>query len=203
MTTATTTSTARLMKPEGAEHFTDELGRWESFMYTRGDRFCVVSYLGKAFRPTEHYGYPNEEKARAAVVKFAEYAEGVAARRAAAKAQRKAELAKPHGLTVGDVVANSWGYDQTNVQFFEIVKVCGVRTVEIRELAQLRENSGHMQGTCVPQPGVYIGEVMRRTVDTRGSVNVFRASFGRASKVTPAIVGGVKCYAPKSWSNYA
>jgi len=34
-----------------------------------------------------------------------------------------AQLAAPTATTVGTVFAHSWGYDQTNVDFYEIVKV--------------------------------------------------------------------------------
>lgn len=36
--------------------------------------------------------------------------------------ERKAERSKPHTLQVGDVITNSWGYDQTNVDMYQVVK---------------------------------------------------------------------------------
>lgn len=202
-TPQTITRKVRAMMPAAAERFADDAGRWECFLCNHGQRFSVISYLGDAFNPTEHYAYKNEEAARAAVAKFSAWAEAVATERAKRKQDRRETMAKPHGLAVGDIVRSSWGYDQTNIDYFQIVKLCGARTVEVRELAQQIEQTGHMTGNCVPVPNQFTGEAMRRTVDASGSVNILRAVYGRASKIEPVIVGGVKCYAPSGWSSYA
>jgi hypothetical protein len=194
---------ARAMAPKDAERFTDPLGRWECFLCKHGARFSVISYAADAFNPTEHYGYRTEEQARAAVAKFQAFAEDLAARRQARKDERKAKIAKGHGLQVGDVLRSSWGYDQTNIDYYEVTKLVGVRMVEVRKIAAMKEYSGDMSGVCVPQPGRFIGEAMRRFVDEYGNVNVMQASFGRASKIEPAIVAGVRCYEASGWSSYA
>ena len=40
-----------------------------------------------------------------------------------------------HSLKVGDIVDSSWGYDQTNVNFYQVIEVVGAHTVKIREIA--------------------------------------------------------------------
>jgi hypothetical protein len=113
--------------------------------------------------------------------------------------------AKPeHDLKVGDVVRSSWGYDQTNVNHYQITKLIGKRTVEVRELAEHEESTGDMSGRVAPVWGEFVGEPMRRTVDRHGHVNILREKFGRASKIEPvAVVHGVRCYASTGYSNYA
>jgi len=44
---------------------------------------------------------------------------------------------------VGDVISYSWGYDQTNVDFFQVVRVLN-RQIEVREVCQ--NNSDHQGG---------------------------------------------------------
>ena len=39
------------------------------------------------------------------------------------KAKYKAERLKPHTLKIGDVLYTSWGYDQTNIDFYKVVKL--------------------------------------------------------------------------------
>lgn len=113
--------------------------------------------------------------------------------------------AKPeHDLQVGDVVRCSWGYDQTNVNHYQIIALIGKRTVEVRELAEHKESTGDMTGRVAPVWGEFIGEAMRRTVDRHGNVNILREKFGRASKIEPvAVVHGVRCYASTGYSSYA
>lgn len=50
------------------------------------------------------------------------------------KSKKQAPVNK-YGVKVGQIFSCSWGYDQTNVNFFQVVKLCGdsrVRVVEVR-----------------------------------------------------------------------
>lgn len=39
-----------------------------------------------------------------------------------------------HGVKVGDLFYSSWGYEQTNVDFFQVVALVGARSVRVREV---------------------------------------------------------------------
>jgi hypothetical protein len=56
------------------------------------------------------------------------------------------------GVSEGDFFYASWGYDQTNVNFFEVLGLTAA-SVRLREVSQRVEGSG-----VVPVPGSYIGE---------------------------------------------
>ena len=45
------------------------------------------------------------------------------------------------GIEVGDIYSSSWGYDQTNVEFYEVVAVTPA-TIKIREIACQVEERG-------------------------------------------------------------
>ena len=70
----------------------------------------AVGYRGKAYKPAFHFRFASEDRRTAHVDAFFASLE----RQAAAKAERRAAFAKPHTLKVGDVVVNSWGWEQTN-----------------------------------------------------------------------------------------
>ena len=75
-----------------------------------------------------------------------------------AKRTARANFVNPY--TVGQVLYGSWGYDQTNIDFYEVVKV-GARSIVVRELAQnlvTDEGCGPMSGKVTPKAGEYIGE---------------------------------------------
>ena len=78
--------------------------------------------------------------------------------------QRIVERNQPHDFQVGDILTGSWGYDQTNVEFFQVIEVPSAQYVVIRELAQRRETTGYDQGNCEPAPDTFIGEPLRRKV---------------------------------------
>ena len=72
------------------------------------------------------YGYKEESAVRAAI----DGADGV---KAATKAEPKAKVNK-YGVKVGDLFYASWGYEQTNVDFFQVVALVGESSVRVREV---------------------------------------------------------------------
>lgn len=107
---------------------------------------------------------------------------------------------KNHEYEVGDILCNSWGYDQTNVEWFEVVALAGKSMVVLREIgaAVVPGSEGFMSGRVVPVPGAYRVDrfydhdkradvvrerpPLRKRVDKYGRVDIHSASFGRASK---------------------
>lgn len=46
----------------------------------------------------------------------------------------EASKANKYGVEVGDLFYTSWGYDQTNVDFFQVVALVGTSSVRVREV---------------------------------------------------------------------
>jgi len=67
-----------------------------------------------------------------------------------------------HGVKVGDIFYTSWGYEQTNIDFYEVVRVTE-KTAHIRELKQSRTDTSFMQGVCEPIPGSYSTERINKS----------------------------------------
>jgi hypothetical protein len=82
------------------------------------------------------------------------------------KAEKKQFDATQH-WTVGDVVYNSWGYEQTNIDFYQVTRV-SEKCVWIREIAQnSSDNGGPNGGTCFPRRNEFIGEEIRKAAKSR------------------------------------
>ena len=62
----------------------------------------------------------------------------------------------------GTIFASSWGYDQTNVNFYRVVRSTP-KTVVLQEVCSDRVQSGDMVGKVVPG-SVTRGEQFRRTI---------------------------------------
>ena len=45
-----------------------------------------------------------------------------------------AEKKNKHGIVVGDVFSMSWGYEQTNVDFFQVIELVGTTSVRVVEV---------------------------------------------------------------------
>lgn len=70
----------------------------------------------------------------------------------------------PEPLKKGDIFHWSWGYDQTNADFFEVVHVSpSGKTVKVREVATEEVYDGpSMTGKAVPVKGKYTSEPMTK-----------------------------------------
>lgn len=77
------------------------------------------------------YGYSDAETVKTAI----ENAMKGIKTTAKTKTATVTEKVNKYGVKVGDIFSMSWGYDQTNVDFFQVVKVCGESSVRVREVS--------------------------------------------------------------------
>lgn len=140
----------------------------------RRGRPAAVCYGGKRSKADWHYSYQNEAlRAKRVQETLDAYAESAARKQAA----RDAKKNQPNPFKVGDVLVNTWGYDQTNVDFYVVVRTtrhsvdiarCGAKSVDA---------TGWASDTCVPDPEKVSGETMRKRVqgyvDNDGSFNAY------------------------------
>ena len=76
------------------------------------------------------------------------------------------------GVRIGDLLVGSWGWEQTNVDFFEVVDLKGTHTAILRRIAGEYIGGFAMQGNVRPCRAEYVGEelhtVRTKTVDWYG-----------------------------------
>lgn len=98
-------------------------------------------------------------------------------------------------VKVGDIFHYSWGYDQTNCDFFQVINLKN-KTVTIREIASKhsdRESGNSMAAFVLPVKDNFTGEPMKKRLQFWSSKPYIRmASYGTAS-----LWGGKECYS--SW----
>jgi len=73
------------------------------------------------------YGYTDEETVKTAI-------ENALKGIKTAPKTKKAEKVNKYGIEVGDVFYLNWGYDQTNVDFFQVVELCGETSVRVKNV---------------------------------------------------------------------
>ena len=74
------------------------------------------------------YGYTDAATARAAI-------EGADASEVAGKPAEKPVAVNKYGVQVGDIFRATWGYEQTNVDFFQVVELVGASSVRVRQVS--------------------------------------------------------------------
>lgn len=104
-------------------------------------------------------------------------------------------------LQVGDVLKSTWGYDQQNVDFYQVVELIGKTMVKICQIAA-EKTEQDMTGTTTPVIDKFIGEPIR--LRAFGD-HVDISSFQRARLLKPAVVhpDGTREYSPSFFSSYA
>jgi len=167
-----------------------------AWLFEMAGKLYAIGVRAKAVRNTDfHYRFRSEESRTEYVNKWldslAAHAESVASRRA-----KRSSFS--HTLKVGDILRASWGYEQTNIDYYEVVAVKS-KFVDVREIGQLRE--GGDRGECAPAPGQYIGKVEHKRV-VEGNAIKF-ASYKYAYLIQPHQVAGCKIFPTSYWSAYA
>ena len=123
-----------------------------------------------------------------------------------AENKKKVKKAWKHNLKIGDIFRASWGYDQTNIDYYEVIKLVGKTMVEVCEIEQDREYTGDMQGRCIPLAGHYLNKKPKRfkvkNYDNKPYISVY--SFANAYQIEPVkIAPGVEVFKADHWKKYA
>jgi hypothetical protein len=134
------------------------------FVYEAAGKPYSIAFHGKAQKPDFHYCHRSDEQRQKTI---SEYLEG---RKATAqfKAVRMAERKAPHGMKLGDILYSSWGYDQTNIDFYEVTTVISDRAIEIRKIGKTVAESGQYADKVMPVPGHYLSEPMLKRPNQYG-----------------------------------
>jgi hypothetical protein len=184
--------------PKGATRYADKLSSAVVYAYSNAAGMpLLIGFHGKAQKPDFHYRYANEERRTA---KAKAHFEAIRAREAYAIEQRAKRNAEGHELKVGSILRSSWGYDQTNVDFYQVTKLIGAKMVEIQQIAGEGFETLAMQGETAPMVGSFKGKPMRKRAQG-DTVKIESYAYARLMK--PKLVGGVPTYESSRFSSYA
>jgi len=197
--------------PTGSTKVTDKHSDAVAYAYEREGSLGAVVFYGTQAKPVQHYTYRNAER-RAAAVTAAFVARREAIERKAAykaEAREKAQAARA-SVQVGDIYRTCWGYDQTNVEFFEVTEVRGAHAI-LREVASASDDDGHGTERCVPQSGAYLepryagddrGQPIRRLIqDGRIKIDDVRTAWPWGQRVAGVVVGAAASRTASGWGH--
>lgn len=209
--------------PEGSLVYVDEGLGIEVYAWSEARAHYVKTFAGKRTKSDMYCSYKLSDDGKARRDAFvAQFIQGERERAERKAAEREARKAWQHDCKVGDVFRCSWGYDQTNIDYYEVTRVIG-KLVEVRELCSQTDLTGHMSGDCVPMPGNYKTEpdysqekvngtyprkpkAARRMKPQRcGDGQPYLAVYDFASAYrieAKEVARGVKVFKPDHWSNY-
>ncbi len=131
---------------------------------------CALAYSGAKGKPDFHDGFRfQREEGRAAYVN--RYFESLRAHKIVMAQRRTDRTTYEHTLKIGDILESSWGYDQTNIDYYQVVKVTA-KTADIRPIGQNSQQTGFMCGTCTPVKNDFTGEAKTHRVKEGNSIHL-------------------------------
>lgn len=127
--------------------------------YTEIAPFCAKMYVGKSNKPLFHYKFSSIERLLSYIKTRANNIE-IHKKLQNEKRQKAKDLQKDFNvkdvIPLGAIINNSWGYEQTNQYFYQVIGYSGRTRIIIKEVAQNRQYTGHMSGCTIPEKNNFI-----------------------------------------------
>jgi hypothetical protein len=142
--------------PEGTDLY---VWKYESPGADGKIRYYAVAFVGKANKPLWHTIFRDEQSRQQTIDKEAENRRRVMDEKAKKRQERRDFQ---HSFQVEDILYSSWGYDQTNINFYQVTDVRG-KEITIREIGK-RTVGGHGSPSekVMAEPNEFIGPPLRK-----------------------------------------
>lgn len=128
-------------------------------MGEKGLNYGLLAFMGKQSKAFHYYTYGTRKHDRdRAMEQLIENRKAHFQRKLDERARKKEFTTT---LVPGDVLYTSWGYDQTNVDFYEVTKVIGGQTVAVRAVEEKVVSEDAHSEKVVPVPGKFVSPEMR------------------------------------------
>ena len=178
-------------QPKGAIKIADKLSDAVAFLYTtHSGKPAAAVFFGRQAKPIAKYSYSNETQRREAVAALFKSRQARLALKLEQRAKRKDT---PRSTEGGALYYTMWGYDQTNVDFYEVVDLVGAVSAKVRKIGAVDAGNGSEPwgtGKSVPAAGEYKGEAQTvRFVGDRFKIDGHSATRWQGR--------------PVSWTNYS
>ena len=114
--------------PENAVALTNEEAKTVVYLYEAYDKVVALAYSGKRMKPDFHYNYKTPEAREIAVNKYVDgKLKQIADKLAYKEEQKTRNKERFASVKIGDIFHSSWGYDQTNCDFYKLIELKGTK----------------------------------------------------------------------------
>lgn len=129
--------------------------------YEMAGKLCVQVWKSGAAHSYGHYSFRDEARRQAYIDKEINYAEQRAARKARQKLEQNNITAD---VKPGQVFYASWGYDQTNIDFYKVQSVKGCFAWLVPVGQKIVEGCGFMSERVVADPDNETGKPIKKKI---------------------------------------
>lgn len=142
------------------------------FSENRNGRFYVMGFKGKALKSSFYYYFDSEQQMIDLVIRWANGQHKSMERKEQSKKEKKERI---NGLIdeieIGSIFCSSWGYEQTNVDYFQVVGKKGKSTILVREIAsEIVKENHNFSGEVIPVKDAFLkdSEIMEKRINCFG-----------------------------------
>lgn len=124
-------------------------------------RPCALTWYGRQGQPKDNFYFTSLQRR----TEYVERITNAAAARVKAKEDRKAKRrASVPKFEVGDIYASSWGFEQTNVNYYQVVEKPSAHYAILKEIGQetVPGSSGNMSCKVMPVKDSFLHEESHR-----------------------------------------
>jgi hypothetical protein len=145
-------------------------------------QFSLMGYRGKSSKPAMYLLYGTSERRAEAVQQFFSGLTETAAMKAGFKAERE----KPHNFSVGDIIHHSWGWEQTQCDYYQILAVTEHgATIQAIQSKSVPGSGGFMSERQTPTKDAFCGEPLKARINGHGEVTTLKHGSARKWDGTP------------------
>lgn len=159
----------RVKVPDDVE---DDIEVWR---YEHGGVLFGVAFVGRAQKPTWRYRFRSERQMQDIIDRTVA---DLRTRKRKKNDRRQERRQFRHDLKVGTILYASWGYDQTNVDWYQVTE-SGEKSVVVREVASKIVKSDYGADYVVAVSGKFTGPPMKKIVRQGNRIRI--TSYSSAS----------------------
>jgi hypothetical protein len=128
------------------------------YLSDRAGGFFALGYIGHKQNPSFNFRFRTEEHRAQYIARWVTETLAITTRKRERAEEKRNAV---HTLKVGDVLYGTWGWEQTNVEYFEVVGIVSDKTIEIKSIAHSTTTTGFDCGDTIPIQGRFTSPVMR------------------------------------------
>jgi hypothetical protein len=147
-------------------------------------KWCAIAYIGKRLTNVWHHYWNTKAEMESYIEKFIKSCKETVEYKANIKAEKKKQNDSAI-CKVGEIYVNSWGYDQTNVDYYQVIAVKG-KTATLQEINSeaVEGTDGFMSCRVRPVPNSFHGIPFTKRIQGYNGQAYFSFSYGGCSLVT-------------------
>ncbi len=147
--------------------------------YADGTKYTAMVFAGKRSKYDKYYGFKTSERRDQYVQEYFKDIEASYERKKQYAEKKKAMISENQkNYEVGAILYSAWGYDQTNIDYYQIIDRTD-KMVTIQKIAKkYLETNYPSEESVVPAKDNFVGEPMKKKI---GAYGISLNSYANAS----------------------